>query len=89
MLTAKLNDFITSGQCHKDIKIYKGCTQGLKQHQKQIKTTNLIVDQIVKRNDTPDQRRQIYYQHHVVCFHWTKERQHKAPENMKRSGQLC
>jgi hypothetical protein len=62
-------------QRYQSTRKYKECIQGLKQHQKQIEKTNLIVDQIVKSNDAPDQRRQVYHQHHVICFHCTKERE--------------
>jgi Fe2+ or Zn2+ uptake regulation protein len=58
-----------------------------------METTNLVVDQVVECNDTPDQRRQVYHQHHVICFHCTKEMELKAAvvkksQKMKRSGQL-
>jgi len=53
-----------------------------------METTNLVVNQVVECNDTPDQGRQVYHQHHVICFHCTKEMELKAaaveiPENEK------
>jgi len=43
-----------------------------------METTNLVVDQVMECNDTPDQGRQVYHQHHVICFHCTKEMEIKA-----------
>jgi len=53
-----------------------------------METTNLVVNQVVECDDTPDKRRQVYHQHHVICFHCTKEMELKAavveiPENEK------
>lgn len=43
--------------------------QGVKE-----KAHYLVVYQVVKCNYTPNERRKIYYQHHIICFHCKRTR---------------
>ena len=49
----------------------------------QERACHLIIDQVVECDDTSDERRKIYYQHHIVCFNCTKGKQ-RFKEKIKR-----
>ena len=35
--------------------------------------SHLVVNQVVECNYTSNQRRQVYYQHHIIRFHYTRK----------------
>ena len=49
----------------------------------QERACHLIIDQVVECDDTSDERRKIYYQHHIVCFNCTKGKE-RFKEKIKR-----